>query len=149
MAKIPVRQTHLCFNCVFASRTARKKSFCLTLPGSIIGKGEKWYKRGKLPAVESRYPHWKTNKNCSRVPPFPCFLWPNHDLCIAEYLITHSKLAVGNQGVDMGKSICTTCENSDLRHTGDMKKIRVLLNTKVKTGQRNAREGYYEWGSLV
>ena len=44
MAKIPVRQTHLCFNCVFASRIARERSFCLTLPGSIIGKGKKWYK---------------------------------------------------------------------------------------------------------
>lgn len=148
MAKSPVRQTHLCFNCVFASRTAKKKVFCLTLPGSILGKGEKWYNRWKLLAVESWYPHRKTNRNCSQVPPSPCLLWPNHDLCIAEYLIARSKLVVGSQGVDLGKSICPTCENSDLRHTGVMKKD-VLLNTKVKRGQRNASECCYEWGHLV
>ena len=84
--------------------------------------------------MESRYPHRKTNKNCSQVPPSPCFLWPDPGLCIAEYLIARSKRVVGSQGVDLAKSVCIASENSDLRHTGVMKKD-VLLNTRVNRGQ--------------
>lgn len=47
--------------------------------------------------------------------------------------MAHSKLAVGSQEVDLAKSVCITCENSDLRHTGVVKKD-IFLNNKVKAG---------------
>lgn len=90
-----------------------------------------------MPAVWSQYPHQKT-KYFQLGPSLLLPSQASRGLCVAGHLITHWKLLARSQEVALRRHVCTTCENSDLRHV----EKGVFQNTKAKPGRRGPREAF-------